>query len=277
MQVSALLPAVLALVLAGCASAPPRGAHETTAPLEIAGDAYRAAWTLPADAAPALVLLQPGYSRRCDHLRTTARQIRDQGLVVLCIDAPMAGGNPALADALAAVLAGGLPLPDGAPLPPRVIVGGHSAGAAFAARVGARLDQLAPERLAGALLIDPVAVVGFSDHLRAVSRRGERPVLAVRSNSSECNARHSASAALHQLAREAAPGRGFAGVQLTEGSTHIDVEGEDSDAIARLACGTPLPANIVRVRTLAADWAAQLARGVAPQPPAEMRGLKLVD
>lgn len=268
---------LVAALLAACASAPPGGSRETTAALEVAGDSYAARWFVPAGDAAALVVLQPGFSRRCAHLQTTARQIRDQGLLVLCLNAPMAGGNPALADALAATLLGTMTAPGGQPLPQRFVVAGHSAGAAFAARLGARLDTLAPERLAGALLLDPVAVLGFSDHLRAVSEQGRRPVLALRANSSECNARHSASAALHQVHSEALPGRGFVGVQLTEASTHVDVEGEDSDVIARLACGQPLPANIVRVRTLAASWALAIAQGQLPQPPAEMAGLKLVD
>ena len=150
------------------------------------------------------------------------------------------------------------------------------------ARIRSVLRRKAPQSLdtavqIGALLLDPVAVPGFSDHLRTVSEQGRRPVLALRANSSECNARHSASAALHQVHGEALPGRGFVGVQLTEGSTHVDAEGEDSDVIARLACGQPLPANIVRVRTLAAAWALAIAQGQLPSPPAEMAGLKLVD
>lgn len=273
----ALTLLLAAALLAGCASTPPTGAREMRLPLDVAGDSHAAHWFVPAGTAQALVVLEHGFSRRCGHLQTTARQIRDQGLLVLCLDAPMAGGNPALADALAATLLGTLSAPDGRPLPQRIVVAGHSAGAAFAARLGARLDQLAPARLAGALLLDPVAVLGFSDHLRTVSEQGRRPVLALRANSSECNARHSASAALHQVHAEAAPGRGFVGVQFTDGSTHIDAEGEDSDLIARVACGQPLPANSGRLRTLAAAWALALAQGELPAAPAEMAGLKLVD
>ena len=52
----------------------------------------------------------------------------------------------------------------------QIIVGGHSAGARFAVRLGERLAALAPQRLAGALLFDPVATPGFEAQLPALRR-----------------------------------------------------------------------------------------------------------
>jgi acetyl esterase/lipase len=58
---------------------------------------------------------------------------------------PCAGGRPGAATRHARTA-------PTAALPDRIIVAGHSAGAAFAAALGAALVEIAPERLAGALL-----------------------------------------------------------------------------------------------------------------------------
>lgn len=276
MRAAALL---LVALLGACASPPPTRPALRAAALEIAGDPYPASWALPKGEPAGLMLLEHGYARRCEHLRTTAQRLADAGLAVLCIDAPMSGGNPLLADALAPALAALAVLPDGRAVPRAIVVGGHSAGAAFAVRVAARLRAIAPQRLAGALLLDPVAVGGFSDQLRAVAERGARPVLAIEANASDCNAHLSARPALLQLRDEMIrAGRvGFVGVQLVDGSTHLDAEGEDSDWAAQLACGHPLPDNSARLRGLAAGWALAMARGEAPQPPADTAGLRAIE
>lgn len=266
----------LVLALAGCAGVvPPAGPPDATgtlavASLELDGSAHTTHWYLPTGEAAALVVLQHGFTRQCAHLRETSRRLMAAGLMVLCVDAPMAGGNPSLAESLGQALAGGLAAPGGRALPPAIIVGGHSAGAAFAARLGARLDTVAPQRLAGALLFDPVAVAGFDAQLRQVSDAGRRPVLALLARPHGCNADGNAATALRQVQQAAlAAGRsGFVGVQFGEGSTHADVEGEDSDWIARAACGRPLPRHVALLRGLAVQWALDLARGAAPAPAA---------
>jgi dienelactone hydrolase len=260
-----------ALVLGGCASVPPAPQPEAAgavlaAPIELEGRRYAAHWYLPAGEASALIVLQHGFTRRCSHLRETTRQLMVGGLMALCVDAPMAGGNPELAEALARHLAGGVSAPDGRALPAAIIAGGHSAGAAFAARLGAELDAQVPQRLAGALLFDPVASAGFESGLLRISDAGRRPVLALLADAHACNARLNALPALQRVRQAAiAAGReGFVGAQLAEASSHADVEGEDSDWIAAAACGPVLPANVALVRTLAVQWAQDIARGAAP-------------
>ncbi|WP_425256930.1 alpha/beta hydrolase [Rubrivivax sp. RP6-9] len=251
-----------AAVLAACTTVP-TDPRQRELPLDVAGETLPAHWTLPAADPAALVLLQHGFSRRCVHLRGTAAALRDQGLAVLCVDASMAAGNPPLAAALAATLAGLQRLPDGRALPPAIVVGGHSAGAAFAVQVGAGLLRLAPERLAGALLLDPVATRGFDAALQAVSDQGRRPVLALLAPPHACNAQQNAAPALRGLL----PAAGFVGLVAGAGATHIDAEGADSDAVARWACGTPLPAQTARLRAQAAAWALDIATGRRPAPP----------
>jgi hypothetical protein len=238
--------AAIVLALAGCAGLP------VADTLEIGGQPYPVQWTQAPGRAEVLLVLEPGFARRCSHLRTTARRLAEVGALVLCLDAPMVAGNPLLADAFAGWLAGGLRDKQGREVPPRVVVGGLSAGAAFAVRLGARLNDLAPEKLAGALLLDPVATSSFGSDLQRVA--SGRPVLALLAEAHACNANHSALPSLHAA--------GAVVVALGAGSTHLDVEGEDGDAVGRTVCGSPQPAAVEALRTRAAQW----LRGVAAQP-----------
>jgi pimeloyl-ACP methyl ester carboxylesterase len=272
----------LAIATAACATPPPDAlaAPEQASPaaadaaagtvvtgmIELAGQPVGAVWYLPAGEPAALVLVQHGFTRRCANVDGTARRFMAGGAIALCLEASMTGGNPALAEALAAAIAGGLTAPGGALLPDRVVVGGHSAGGLFASRVGWALAAAAPQRLAGAVLFDPVSGSGFTENLMAVSAAGERPVLAVTANPGPCNAQNNAYPALRQLRADAqAAGRdGFVGVQLTDRSTHVDVEGADTNRLGVRACaqGWPRRANTEALRTLAVQWALDAAAAV---------------
>lgn len=265
--------AVAALVVAGCAAVLPLAPEPEPGPAPTVatsawpvGDATHAVrWTLPAGELRALVLLQHGFTRDCGRLDGTARALAREGLLVLCVEASMAFGQPVLAPSLAEALAAQTLVPPAAPLPRRIVVGGHSAGAVFAARVGARLAEIAPERLAGALLLDPVAAGGFEGDLQAIADGARRGVVAIAAAPGPCNARQNARPALERLARSiaAAGGDGFVGVELAHGSTHVDAEGEDTSAAAIAACaqGAPTAANVRALRRLAARWGLQLAAG----------------
>jgi len=261
-----VFPLLLAALLAGCASLPPPavdGVAWAEARITIGGISHRVEWWLPEGEALALVTVQHGFARNCGAVRETARQIARRGLMTLCVDASMAGGNPALADALAASLLAGMTAPQVPALPQTIIVSGHSAGAHFAIRLGQQLATLAPERLAGAVLFDPVVADGFAANLAGLSVAGQRPVHAITANAASCNARHNAYPALRQLQQDllAAGRSGFVGLQLTQASTHLDVEGEDTSALAVAACGQgrPQPDNVQTLRTLAAAWAQDMA------------------
>lgn len=266
-----LAAALLGLMLAGCASLAPTPVADrdgavvrTTIAL---GDATVAAlWYLPAGEASALLVLEHGFTRHCGHMRGTSRQLMAAGLMVLCLDAPMAGGNPTLATALARQLVATRDAPDGRVLPRRIIVAGHSAGAVFAVALGATLDEIAPERLAGGLLFDPVATADFETHLRAVSAAGRRPVWAALAPPHRCNAMSNAWPALRRIRDEALAAQrdGFVGVRLAAGATHADIEGEDSDWLAALACGRPQAAPTAQLRELAVGWAHDMALGQRP-------------
>lgn len=267
MRLTSVMPArLLALVttcaaLAGCAGLVPL--RETgpagsivVAPIDLDAQQRLAHWYLPAGEATGLVVFQHGFTRRCANLRETTRRFMAAGLMALCIDAPMAGGNPALADSLARALAGGLAAPGGRAVPGRIVVAGHSAGAVFAVTLGATLDAIAPERLAGALLFDPVAGEGFEAGLRAVAAGGRRPVLALLAPPHRCNAGSNALPALRRLeqeTRDAGSGT-VAVVPLAEGATHADVEGKDTDALAEWACGRVWPSHTEMLRVLAIAW-----------------------
>jgi len=317
-QVRSVALASLSAALVGCAV--PVALRETSAAgaivvdtLELGAQPRAAHWYLPPGAAPALVIFEHGFARRCENLRETTRQLMAGGLMALCVDVPMARGNPGLAEALAQRLAAGLAAPDGRALPQRVVVAGHSAGAVFALALGARLEALAPGRLVGALLFDPVAPAAgalppdpaegsdgaprapaaslaatdagaFEAALHAVSASGRRPVLALLAPPHRCNARSNALPALRRAERDArgvggtggtgdtgdTGGKGspaFVIVQLEEGATHADVEGEDTDALATWVCGAVDPARSAALRARAVDW----LRGVLASPPGGFR------
>lgn len=270
-----LAAALLGLLLVGCASLAPAPVADPAgsvvqATLALGDMPVASRWYLPAGKASALLVLEHGYTRSCGHLQGSSRQLMAAGLMVLCVEAPMAGGNPTLADILARRLAAARVAPDGRALPQRIIVGGHSAGAAFATALGARLDELAPDRLAGAMLFDPVATADFESQLRAVSAAGRRPVLAVLAPPHRCNAQSNALPALQRLHAEAQAAQrdAFVGLRFAVGATHADIEGEDSDWIAALACGSAQATQTARLRGLAAAWASELARGRQPPSPA---------
>jgi hypothetical protein len=247
-------------------------------PVVLGAETHGARWFFPDTEARALVLLQPELGRPCERLRALSQAWQAQGLAVMCLELPVPPTGSGVqreaqqyrvADALGVALAGGLTGPGGRALPARLVVAGHGLGGAFAARLAARLDTTAPQRLAGVLLLDPLAAPGFSDHLRVVSRRGQRPVLALMAERSDCNARHSALPALQQLRREAAADGqpAYMGLLFGEGSTHLDAEGHQPDVPGHLACGRPQDAPVARLQALAVQAATAMAAGERPQPP----------
>lgn len=219
-------------------------------------------WQLPDGEPRAWVLLQHGFGRHCANLRETARRLARNGLATLCLQADMADGAPALA----ALVARALQAPSGAQLgvpgstvaAQRWVLAGHSAGALFAARVGQALVQMAPQRVAGLVLLDPVGGPALANALSAVSAQGLRPVWALLAPPSRCNAQQQALPALRQIRAEAlTAGRsGFVGMELLGSATHLDAEGEDTEALAVWLCGEgrPQPASTEIWRRLLLDW-----------------------
>lgn len=263
-----------ALVLAAPAQAAPvacKGFSSSTATCvnttqAVGSGSYNVDWYLPNGAASGVVLLQHGFSRGCGNLRGTSKAVVEKGLVVVCVNADMSGGNPALAAALGDAIADGTFAPPGRALPARIVVGGHSAGGHFASAVGARLAARSYPGLAGAVLFDPVAADGFSANLASISAGGSRPVLSVAARPSVINLSNNSFGALKSLANP------FVGVQLVwsgyafgipyGGSCHTDVEGENGDAIGNTAAlCSPNATQVARLRDLGATWAKDVATG----------------
>ena len=74
--------AMVTVAFASCAGLPPVDT------LEIAGQPYPVQWTQPPGHAEILLVLEPGFARRCSNLRATARRLAEAGALVLCLDAP---------------------------------------------------------------------------------------------------------------------------------------------------------------------------------------------
>lgn len=236
------------------------------AQLTVAGTSWNVDWYLPSTPATALMTYQHGFSRGCGNHRDTAKRIMGRGVMVLCLNAPMSGGNPELGRALGNLIASRtMVAPGGAAVPAAVIVGGHSAGGHFATEVGKQLAVVGYPGLKGAVLFDPVASGGFTDNLVAISAYGQRPVYAMTANGSVCNMYNNAYGALRQISNSArSSGRdGFVGLQLTSGSTHVDSEGNNTDFLGYSACLNlpPKSSNTAYLRDLTAAWANDLARG----------------
>jgi pimeloyl-ACP methyl ester carboxylesterase len=237
--------------------------------LTVGGTSYNVDWYLPNGTATALMTLQHGFSRGCGNLRGTSKAIAEKGVMVLCLNADMSGGNPALGDAFGDTLnARALTPPQGKALPQNYIVGGHSAGGHFASEVGARLNELGYPNLKGAVLFDAVASGGFSSNLQAISAGGARKVLQVAARPSLSNLTNNSFGALRDL-----PGE-YVGIQLVwsgfflgvpfGGSCHTDVEGENGDIIGNVAAGcTPNSTQVSRLRDFGSTWARDLATGTS--------------
>ncbi|MFN8019252.1 MAG: hypothetical protein U0P45_14175 [Acidimicrobiales bacterium] len=235
--------------------------------LTVGGTSYNVDWYLPNGTASALMLVQHGFSRGCGNLRGTSKAIMEKGVMVLCLNADMSGGNAALGNALGDLLASrALAPPAGKPLPVNYIVGGHSAGGHFASVVGARLAARGYAGLKGAVLFDAVASDGFSANLAAISAGGTRPVLEVAARPSLINLSNNGFGALKALPNP------FVGVQLVwsgyafgmpyGGSCHTDSEGENGDVIGNVAAAcTPSSTQVSRLRDLGSTWARDLATG----------------
>lgn len=271
--VATTLAAILAPVAPAQAAEQPCSGYTSSSntcvitPRTVGGTAHPTRWYLPQGPASALMVLNHGFSRNCSRVAGTSRSIAEKGVMVLCVDADMTAGNPALARDLAEALASGSLTPSaGRALPQRIIAGGHSAGGHFAGVVGAELARRAPQRLAGAILFDPVAAEGFSADLAAISAGGTRPVLSVAARPSVTNLFNNSFGALRALDNP------YVGIQLvwtsytlgfpTGGSCHTDVEGENTDIIGTLGAGcSPNATQTARLREFASAWARDLATG----------------
>ena len=235
--------------------------------LVIGGTSYNVDWYLPNGTASALMTLQHGFSRGCGNLRNTSKSIAEKGVMVLCLNADMTGGNESLGNAFGDLLnSRAITPPAGKPLPVNYIVGGHSAGGHFASVVGARLHTNGYANLKGAVLFDAVASGGFSANVQAISNGGARKVLAVAARPSLANLTNNSFGALKDL-----PGE-YVGIQLVwtgfffgiphGGSCHTDVEGENGDLIGNVAAGcTPNSTQVSRLRDFGSTWAKDLATG----------------
>lgn len=235
--------------------------------LTVGGTSYNVDWYVPDQPADALMLLQHGFARGCGNLRDTSKQIMESGVMVLCLNANMQGGNPTLGNALGDLLASrALAPPGGAALPQNYIVGGHSAGGHFASVVGSRLDSVGYPDLEGAILFDPVADSGFTANVQAISDGGTRKVLSVAARPALINLFNNSFDALEGLPN------GFVGIQLVwsgyffgfpyGGSCHTDVEGNNGDIVGNIAAGcTPSSFNVNKLREFASVWASDMATG----------------
>jgi pimeloyl-ACP methyl ester carboxylesterase len=206
----------------------------------------------PLDPPRGLVVLFPGFARTCVNLRGLARALADAQWSVVCepgIDARWLDRLHRGVDAVSTQH----------PTPPRWLLAGHSAGGSQALLEAMHLSTIAPGRLAGLLLLDPVArdPEGFGKRLVGMARQGV-PLHVELATASRCNAHGSTTDAVQAAAAQAPALRP---VGPAVGSTHLDAEGEDADALAMAACGEgpPSPAAVRALRQRVQRFAQALA------------------
>ena len=93
--------------------------------LSIGGTSYSVDWYLPSGTASGLMLLEHGFFRTCPNLRGTSKAIMEKGVMVLCVNADMTGGNPTLGRALGDLLASRELAPPGRQGPPGALCRGR--------------------------------------------------------------------------------------------------------------------------------------------------------
>lgn len=228
------------------------------ASVDFNGEVYNGDWYLPDGAVTGTVYLQHGFTRGGGNYRDLALAMMDRGMMVLSINAPMSGGNEALARRVADVLSSQPPVaPDGRVFQAgNLVLSGHSAGGLHVSLIAERLVQTGHAgQLAGLVLFDPVNSFGpFGRAMDAVASAG-LPVRAVTANGSLCNLFNDTRGDLRDL-----PGN-YVGIKLTDRSTHVDAEGNNTDIAASLACGFPREQNIVALREFGVAWAEDMLTG----------------
>ncbi|MDF1821444.1 MAG: pre-peptidase C-terminal domain-containing protein [Alcanivoracaceae bacterium] len=222
------------------------------------GDVYNGDWYLPNGTAVGAVYLQHGFTRGGGNYRDLAVAMMNQGMMVLSINAPMSGGNADLANRVADVLANNPPVsPDGRVFPAgNLVLSGHSAGGLHVSLVAERMVNSGNgARIAGLVLFDPVNAFGpFGRAMDALAPTGI-PVRAVTANGSLCNTFNDTQGDLRGLPRQ------YVGIKLTDRSTHVDSEGNNSDIVAKIACGFPREQNILALRDFGVAWAGDMLTG----------------
>lgn len=228
------------------------------ASVDFDGDVYNGDWYLPNGQAVGAVYLQHGFTRGGGNYRDLALAMMDRGMMVLSINAPMSGGNESLARRVADVLSSQPPVaPDGRTFPAgNLVLSGHSAGGLHVSLIAERLVQTGhAAQLGGLVLFDPVNSFGPFGRTMDVIASAAVPVRAVTANASLCNALNDTQGTLREL-----PGH-YVGIKLTDRSTHVDAEGDNTDIAASLACGFPRQQNIVALREFAVAWTLDMLAG----------------
>ena len=230
--------------------------HDTN--IVIQGESWSGDWYLPEQQASGLVYLQHGFTRGGGNYRDLGLALMAEGFMVLSVNAPMSGGNEPLARAVAATLAqDAFQPPGGASLPGHnVVLSGHSAGGLHVSLIAERLIELGEHhRISGMVLLDPVNSFGPFPRAMAAVANTSIPVKAITANASLCNSLNDTQKTLRDLPRN------FVGIKLTDRSRHTDAEGENTDALAVLACGKPRGHNVVALRDAMTAWSRDMLTG----------------
>ncbi|WP_067701478.1 hypothetical protein [Nocardia jejuensis] len=284
--------AVAAVCTTLAALAAPASAESTRAPggidIPCAGHTLhqQASWYLPPGAPRGLIWLQHGFARTSDNVADLAAGFAAAGYLVFTPSLPFLdlsgctlqnlGDNTGFLDNVAQLFATASD-PDGAlarnlrsaatplgraelTIPPNLVFIGHSAGAEAVEYVAHRLHTDHPAAwaaLRGLILLDPVkSFLGDNtDTALTDLDRTELPILTVSAPPSLCNNLGSGTTAMQTLLH-----RPYLGIRISSG-VHTDAEGDSTDIIGEIACGTPESVNIATLHKLTLGWAGDYLDG----------------
>ncbi|MFF2555287.1 alpha/beta hydrolase [Nocardia sp. NPDC058058] len=293
---------VATVLLAAAFAAPATAATQLPGNVDIgcAADTLHqsADWYLPTGTPRALVWIQHGFARSDTQVGALARSFADAGYLVFTPSLPFmqlsgctlqnlgdnsgflnhvaelfgtaADPGGALAASLAAAASrAGQPAPA---LPHDLIFLGHSAGGEAVTFVADRIRSTYPDAwsgLRGVILLDPVKSFVGDNIARALSGLDPTglPILTISAPPALCNSFGLGTAAVQSQLH-----RPFVGVRL-HGGAHTDAEGDSSDLLGTLFCGTPTPVNSGALRTLALGWSDDFLTGATGSAEPQARDL----
>ena len=213
-------------------------------------------WLIPSEsiAGPrALVILQHGMMRNAEKMMALAQSLVSRNIEVVL---PTMKDSQNLDEALPKLFAEAFELkqadPQGRAIPEKLILAGFSAGARFLSQVAPLINK--SRTIRGVILLDPVT------GNRPIQQMGVRipvPYFTMFAKPSTCNAN---GVAFPLFASGRYETHGF----RLKTASHCDFEGESSDALCYLSCGSSPQENKAVIQKFATEWISALIDSDSP-------------
>ncbi|MGB0894045.1 MAG: hypothetical protein ACPGUD_06515 [Parashewanella sp.] len=207
-------------------------------------------WWLPDGTPKALVYLQHRFMGSSENLMALGKDIAEHGFVVLMPTINVAFGNKILAQKVADTLnQQQFLLPHQLAIPDDWVLIGHSAGGLNVLFIADTLAKMGNKQLKEVINLDGVDLNNKMSRLISNINVANYPVNFMLSNPSMCNAHNNAVKAI----KNSSFSKGRV-VQLTNGSSHLDPEGNDDSRMMQSLCHKPSIENTHWYHQLTLAW-----------------------